>query len=175
MQDVPVAWQDKQATYLARGVAPAYGVDAQPACRRRAASSTPKTCGLQRRVVFLGSEVARKMFGNTPPVGQTRADQGHSVRRHRRAEREGAALELPQPRQGIVFIPYTTAGQLWNTEYLSMIVYQAVIPTLDARTTAEVKKMLAARLRFNPADDRAVQVFGSAETQQHHRAASCLG
>jgi len=49
---------------------------------------------------------------------------------------------------------------------VEIIVDHSVSPTLDARTTAEVKKMLAGRLRFNPADDRAVQVFGSAETQR---------
>ena len=40
-----------------------------------------------------------------------------------------------RPDKESVFIPYTTAGQLWNTEYLNVLVYQAVDPTFDARAT----------------------------------------
>jgi len=164
-QDVPVAWQDKQTSYLARGVAPAYG-----SMRSQVPSSgrfiDAEDIRLQRRVVFLGSEVARTLFGNTPPVGQVMRIKGV------RFDVVGVQREKVQlsnyrsPDKESIFIPYTTAGQMWNTEYLGILVYQAVSPTLDARTTAEVKKVLASRLRFNPADERAVQVFGSAETQR---------
>jgi putative ABC transport system permease protein len=121
---------------------------------------------LQRRVVFLGSEVARKMFGNVPPVGETLRIKGM------RFEVIGVQHEKVQlssynsPDKESVFIPYTTAGQLWNTEYLDIIVYQAVSPALDARTTADVKSLLASRFRFNPTDERAVRSFGSADTQK---------
>ena len=39
-------------------------------------------------------------------------------------------------------------------------------PTLDARTTGQVKDVLGKRLRFNPADERALRIFGSAELQK---------
>ncbi|HET9363082.1 MAG TPA: FtsX-like permease family protein, partial [Vicinamibacterales bacterium] len=71
-----------------------------------------------------------------------------------------------RPDKESVFIPYTTAGQLWNTEFLSVLIYQAVDPTFDARTTAQVKETLGRRLRFNPADERALNTFGSAEAQK---------
>jgi putative ABC transport system permease protein len=164
-QDVPLAWGDKQASYLARGVGPSYGSmrSQVPASGRFIDGEDVR---LQRRVVFLGSEVARKLFGNTPPVGQTVRLKGV------RFEVIGVQREKVQlsnyrsPDKESIFIPYTTAGQMWNTEYLGILVYQSVSPTLDARTTAEVRKVLGERLRFNPADERAVQVFGSAETQR---------
>src|SRR4051812_26510192 len=69
MQDVTVAWGAQQAGYRARGVAPAYGViRSQPAASGRFLDA--EDVRLQRKVVFLGSEVARKLFGQTPPVGQ---------------------------------------------------------------------------------------------------------
>ena len=164
-QDVPIAWRDKQQSYLARGVAPAYGSmrSQVPASGRFIDAEDIR---LQRRVVFLGSEVARKLFGNTPAVGETVRIQGV------RFDVVGVQREKVQlsnyrsPDKESIFIPYTTAGQMWNTEYLGILVYQSVSPTLDARTTTEVRKVLAERLRFNPADERAVQVFGSAETQR---------
>ena len=165
LRQEPVSWNDKQSTYWARGVGPAYG-----SMRNQAPSSgrfiDAEDVRLQRRVVFIGSEVARKMFGNTPPVGQTVRINGM------RFDVIGVQREKIQlsnyrgPDKESIFIPYPTAGQLWNTEYVDILVYQSVSPTLDARTTQEVKKTLAARLRFNPADERAVEVFGSAETQR---------
>jgi putative ABC transport system permease protein len=165
IQQVPIAWEAKQSTYWARGVAPSYGSmrSQRPAAGRFVDSEDVR---LQRRVVFLGSEVARKMFGNTPPVGQTIRVKGV------RFEVIGVQHEKVQlsnyrgPDKESIFIPYTTAGQLWNTEYLDVIVYQAVSPTLDARTTREVTNLIASRFRFNPNDERAVRVFGSAETQR---------
>jgi putative ABC transport system permease protein len=71
-----------------------------------------------------------------------------------------------RPDKESVFIPYTTAGQIWNTEFVNVLVYQAVDPTLDTRATKQVREALGKRLRFNPADERAINVFGSAEQQE---------
>jgi putative ABC transport system permease protein len=165
LQQVPISWEAKQSTHWARGVAPSYGSmrSQRPGAGRFIDAEDVR---LQRRVVFLGSEVARKMFGNVPPVGQTVRIKGV------RFEVVGVQHEKVQlsnyrgPDKESVFIPYTTAGQLWNTEYVDILVYQAVSPTLEARTTADVKNVLAGRLGFNPADERAVQTFGSADTQK---------
>ena len=68
--------------------------------------------------MFLGSEVARKMFGNTPPVGQ--AVRINGVRFDViGVQREKVQLSnYRSPDKESIFIPYTTAGQLWNTEYV---------------------------------------------------------
>jgi putative ABC transport system permease protein len=165
LQQVPISWETKQSTHWARGVTPSYGSmrSQRPGAGRFIDAEDVR---LQRRVVFLGSEVARKMFGNVPPVGQTVRLKGI------RFEVVGVQHEKVQlsnyrgPDNESIFIPYTTAGQLWNTEYVDIIVYQAVSPTLDARTTADVKNLMGGRLGFNPADTRAVETFGSAETQK---------
>src|SRR5512142_3215614 len=69
MEDVNVVWGTRQATFRSRGVSPAYGVmRSQPASSGRFIDS--EDVRLQRRVVFIGSEVARRIFGNIPPVGQ---------------------------------------------------------------------------------------------------------
>ncbi|HJV95352.1 MAG TPA: ABC transporter permease, partial [Albitalea sp.] len=65
-----VAWRMKQASYLIRAVAPAYGHmrSEEPAVGRFIDAEDVR---LQRRSVFLGSEAAIKLFGNSPPVGET--------------------------------------------------------------------------------------------------------
>jgi putative ABC transport system permease protein len=71
-----------------------------------------------------------------------------------------------RPDRESIFIPYSTAGQLWNTEYSTVMVYQAVDPTLEDQATAQVKDLLGRRLGFNPADERALRMFGSSQTQE---------
>jgi putative ABC transport system permease protein len=165
MQDLPVAWESKLASYRARGVAPSYGVmRTQPAASGRFINA--EDVRLQRRVVFLGSEVALKLFGNVPPVGETVRIKGMAFEVIGVQKEKVQLSNYGRPDRESVFIPHTTAGQLWNTEYMSVLVYQAVDPMLDARATALVKESLGKRLRFNPADDRAVRIFGSAESQK---------
>jgi putative ABC transport system permease protein len=164
-QMTPVACRDKQSTYLTRGVAPPYAsMRSEQAAVGRFIDA--EDVRLQRRVAFLGSEVARKMFGNTPAVGQSIRIKGV------RFDVVGVQHEKVQlsnytaPDKESLFIPYTTAGQLWNTEYVNFAVFQAITPTVNAKTITDVRSALAARLRFNPNDERAVMVWGFADTQK---------
>jgi putative ABC transport system permease protein len=165
MQEVPVVWGSKLGSYRARGVAPAYGsMRNQPAAQGRFIDA--EDVRLQRRVVFLGSEVALKLFGLQPAVGETVRIKGMAFEVIG-VQREKVQLSnYGRPDKESVFIPYTTAGQLWNTEFVNVLVYQAMDPTLDARTTSQVKATLGKRLRFNEEDERALRVFGSSESQK---------
>jgi putative ABC transport system permease protein len=121
---------------------------------------------LQRRVAFLGSEVALKVFGNLPAVGQHIRIKGMLFEVIGVQKEKVQLSNYNRPDKECIFIPYTTAAQLWNTEYVNVLVYQAVDATLDAKATSSVKDVLGKRLRFNPADERAVRTFGSAESQK---------
>jgi len=160
-----VAWREKQSTYLTRGVAPTYAsMRSEQAAVGRFIDA--EDVRLQRRVVFLGSEVARKMFGATPAVGQSIRIKGV------RFDVVGVQHEKVQlsnytaPDKESLFIPYTTAGQLWNTEYVNFTVMQAITPTVNAKAIADVRSTLAGRLRFNPSDERAIMVWGFEDTQK---------
>jgi putative ABC transport system permease protein len=164
-QDLPVSWGVKQSSYLVRAVAPEYG-----SMRSQLASSgrffDAEDVRLQRRVAFIGSEAARKLFGNVPAVGQRIRIKGMAFDVIGVQKEKVQLSNYQRPDRYCVYIPYTTAGQLWNTEYLNTLVYQAMDPTLDARAGTQVKELLGKRLRFDPKDDRALRSFGSAEAQQ---------
>lgn len=164
-QDVPVTWGVKQSAYLVRAVAPDYAV-----MRSQRASVgrffDEEDVRLQRRVAFVGSEVARKMFGNVPPLGQTIRIKGMAFQVIGVQKEKVQLSNYQRPDRNCIFIPHTTAGQLWNTEYLNTLVYQAMDATLDTKASAQVKEVLGERLRFDPKDDRALRSFGSAEAQQ---------
>jgi putative ABC transport system permease protein len=71
-----------------------------------------------------------------------------------------------RPDRESIFIPYSTAGQLWNTEFTTVMVYQAMDATKEAQATAQVKALLGKRLDFNPEDERALRMFGSSQTAE---------
>jgi putative ABC transport system permease protein len=164
-QDVPVIWGVKQGGYLVRAVAPAFAViRSQPVAAGRFLDA--EDVRLQRRVAFLGSEVARKMFGNVPPIGQTIRIKGMAFEVIGVQKEKVQLSNYQRPDRSCIFIPYTTAGQLWNTEYLNTLVYQAIDPALDAKADTQVRELLGKRIRFDPKDDRALRTFGSAEAQE---------
>lgn len=165
MQGGLVTWGMKEADYMLRGVAPSYAVmRSQPAASGRFIDD--EDVRLQRRVAFLGSEVAVKLFGNVQPVGESIRIRGMSFDVIG-VQREKVQLSsYGRPDKESVFIPYTTAGQLWNTEYLSTLVFQAVDPIMGDKAMIQVKDQLGRRLRFNPDDERALNVFGSAQSQE---------
>ena len=164
-QNAPLSWGTRQANVLARAVAPDYGIMRSqiPAVGRFLDAEDIR---LQRRVVFLGSEIARDVFGNQPALGETVRILGMSFEVIGVGREKIQLSSYQRPDSESVFIPFTTAGQLWNTEYLGALVYQAMDATLDARVKSDVKAVLGQRLRFNPADERALRTFGTAESQQ---------
>ena len=164
-RDFPVTWGTKQGSFLIRGVSPEYALMRSQGV---AAGRFPdhEDLRLQRRVAFLGSEVARKMFGNVPPVGQ-RIRVGGMAFEVVGVQREKVQLSnYLRPDRQSIFIPYTAAGQLWNTEFTTVMVYQAVDASKEEQATAGVKDLLGRRLRFDPGDDRALRMFGSTQTAE---------
>jgi putative ABC transport system permease protein len=164
MRNQPLAWGPRQEVFMVRAVAPAYGAirSQAPAMGRFIDAEDVR---LRRRVVFIGSEVARRVFGNAPPLGQTVRIAGMPFDVIG-VQREKVQLSnYNRPDRESVFIPHTTAGGLWNTEFLDVLLFQAADPALDARVSVQVRELLASRLRFNPGDERAVRTFGSAQAQ----------
>lgn len=164
-RDFPMTWGNKQGSYLVRGVSPEYAIMRnQPAGEGRFFDA--EDVRLQRRVAFLGSEVARKMFGGVPAVGQRIRLGGMSFEVAGVQKEKVQLSNYLRPDRLSIFIPYTTAGQLWNTEYSTVMVYQAVDPSKEEQATRLVKEMMGKRLGFNPDDDRAMRLFGSSEVQK---------
>ncbi len=166
MSEHPVVLGNKQASHMVRAVAASYG-----AMR----SETPMPGGrfiddedvrLRRRVAFIGSEVQRKLFGALPAVGQTIRVKGIPF------EVIGVGVEKVQmsnynrPDKYCVFIPWTTMSSLGDAQYVSNFVFQAVSPTQEAKAIRQVRELLAERHRYNPDDERALNLFGSADMKK---------
>jgi putative ABC transport system permease protein len=160
-----VTWNARQADYAIRGVAPSYGfMRSQPVAAGRFIDA--EDVRLQRRVAFIGTEVARKLFGPVDPVGESIRIMGMSFDVIGVQKEKVQLSNYNRPDSESVFIPHTTAGQLWNTEYLFAFIYQAMDPALGPKLDTQMREVMGKRLRFNPADDRALRVFGYAESME---------
>jgi putative ABC transport system permease protein len=62
-----------------------------------------------------------------------------------------------------VFIPYTTAGEMWSTRYASVMVFAPVAPQFEAKAKRQVLAAVADRQGFSPTDQKAIQMFGREE------------
>jgi len=63
------------------------------------------------------------------------------------------------------FIPYTAAGDLWDTRYACILVFSPVAPTLEGQARSQVQATIAKRQRFSPTDRRAFMMIGRQEFQ----------
>ena len=115
IKDFPMTWGVEAGLATASAASPPNTRSCAASGRRPAASRTTRISRLQRRVAFIGSEVARKMFGNVPPVGQ-RMRIGGMAFEVVGVQREKVQLSnYMRSDKESVFIPYTTAGAARGT------------------------------------------------------------
>jgi putative ABC transport system permease protein len=164
MREFPVVYRNKQSTHLIRGVAPSYG---------RMRSETPQPGGrflgdddvrFRRRVAFIGSEVQKRLFGPMQAVGETFRIGGQSFEIVGVMEEKVQLSNYNQPDRYCVFIPWTTMGGLTDNRYANPFVWQAVAPALEPDAARQVREFLATRYRYNAVDERALNMFGSEQT-----------
>jgi putative ABC transport system permease protein len=148
-----------------RGVAPEYGV-----MRSEVPSEgrfiNAEDVERRRRVAFLGVDVARKLFGNSPACGQIIRIKGLSF------EVVGVLAEKAQlsnyfwPDRRSVFIPYSVTEQLFHQDFLDTLVVQTISPQFHEKGMEQVKATLAELHRFDARDERALSINDSAEIRE---------
>src|SRR5262249_57183539 len=151
-----------QTTSAVRGVAPEYSLMRSEVAEFGRFINDEDT-EKERRVIFLGSEVARKLFGNAPAVGQTIRVNGLTFEVIGVLTQKVSFSNYYSPDKYSVFIPHTTTKQLWNSEYLDNMVFQTLSVTQHNQAVKQVREVLASRNGFNPKDERAVTLNDSVE------------
>ena len=164
-ETLQLSYRSRQTSAGVRGVAAEYGI-----MRHETAAEgrfiNAEDVDRRRRVAFLGTEVAKKLFSNSPAVGQTVRIKGVTF------EVVGVLADKAQlssyfwPDKRSVFIPYTSTEQVFHQDYLDTIVVQTIAPSFHEAGVKQVKAVLAERHRFNPNDERALLINDSAEVRQ---------
>ncbi len=164
-ESLPLTFGIRSTSAGVRGVAPEYGL-----MRTEEASDgrfiNAEDVERRRRVAFLGTEVARNLFGNSPAVGQTIRIKGLSF------DVVGVLADKAQlsnyfwPDKMSVFIPHSVTDQLFHQDYLDTIVVQTIAPAFHEQGMKQVKAVLAERHRFDARDTRALSIHDSAEMRE---------
>jgi putative ABC transport system permease protein len=158
-----IAYNDRMVgTAAIRGVCPEYGEmrNEVPAEGRWINSSDELE---RRRVVFLGGRVREQLFSGRPAVGETVQIGGVRFTVIGVMDRKIQLSNYFSSDDESAWIPYSAAGDLWNTRYASVMVFEPIAPQFEAKAEAQVLAAIAGRQQFSPTDKKAFQMFGREE------------
>ena len=117
----------------------------------------------RRRVVFLGARVREQLFAGRPAMGETVTIGGVRFTVIGTMDRKIQLSNYFSSDDESTWIPYSAAGDLWNTKYADVLVFEPIAPQFEARAEAQVLAAIATRQQFSPTDKKAIQMFGREE------------
>jgi len=149
-------------TAAIRGVCPEYGeMRNEEASEGRWINSLDEL--ERRRVVFIGARVREQLFGGRPAVGETVLIGGVRFTVIGTMGRKIQLSNYFSSDDDSAWIPYSAAGDLWNTKEAAVMVFEPVAPQFEQRAMAQVLAAVATRQQFSPTDKKAIQMFGREE------------
>ena len=158
-----IAYQDRLVgTAAIRGVCPEYGEmrNEVPSEGRWFNASDELE---RRRVCFLGGRMREQLFSGRPAVGETVMIAGVRFEVVGVMQRKIQLSNYFSSDDESVWIPYSTAGDLWNTRYAAVLVFEPIAPQFEKKAMAQVLAAIATRQQFSPTDKKAFQMFGRDE------------
>jgi putative ABC transport system permease protein len=161
---IGIAYQDRMVTGTAaiRGVCPEYGeMRNEVPSEGRWLNSVDEL--ERRRVCFLGGRIREQLFSGRPAVGEMVQIGGVRFEVVGVMQRKIQLSNYFTSDDQSVWIPYSSAGDLWNTRRAAVLVFQPVAPQFEKRAMAQVLAAVATRQQFSPTDPKAFQMFGRDE------------
>jgi putative ABC transport system permease protein len=155
----PIAARDRLVNAWVRAVHPEYG-----RIRNEVASVgrwiSPEDLIERRRVVFMGDRLREKVFGGQPAVGETVRIAGLRFTVVGVMARKLTPSSYYASDDESAFIPFSAAGDIWDTRYVDVFLFSAVAPALEPLAMEQVRAAIAKRQRFSPTDQRAIRMYG---------------
>jgi len=158
-----IAYGDRMlGTTAIRGVCPEYGEmrNEVPSEGRWINASDELE---RRRVCFLGGRVREQLFSGRPAVGETVLISGVRFTVIGVMARKIQLSNYFSSDDESVWIPFSAAGDLWDTKQAQVMVFQPIAPQFEKRAMAQVLAAVATRQQFSPTDPKAFQMFGRDE------------
>jgi putative ABC transport system permease protein len=120
----------------------------------------------QRRVAFVGNELAKNLFKDDPPVGRTVMLAGSpflvvGVLHEKKQDSNYSGRDSDK-----VFIPSTTYRALTGDKYMSNFVFKAAASARTGALKAQVVRAVAKKYRFDPTDKEALTMWDTTEMFQ---------
>jgi putative ABC transport system permease protein len=119
----------------------------------------------KRRVIFLGDELAKELFGETEPVGQTLLVNQTPFTVIGVLQKKKQMGMYGGPDADHAVIPLTTFEATFGRRTLSNLVFKAATPELMGVAKKRFNEVLGAKYRFDPTDERAFGIWDTVKTQ----------
>ncbi len=158
-----IAYEDRLVgTAAIRGVCPEYGEmrNEVPSEGRWINASDEVE---RRRVCFLGGRIKEQLVSGRPAIGETVLISGVRFTVIGVMQRKIQLSNYFSSDDESVWIPYSAAGDLWNTRYAAVLVFEPIAPQFEKKAMKQVLAAIATRQNFSPTDEKAIQMFGRDE------------
>jgi putative ABC transport system permease protein len=149
-------------TAAVRGVCPEYG-EMRNEVPSEGRWISPSDELERRRVVFLGGRVREQLFSGRPAVGETVQIGGVRFTVIGVMAKKIQLSNYFSSDDDSAWIPYSAAGDLWNTRRADVMVFAPIAPQFEKKAMAQVLAAIATRQQFSPTDKKAIQMFGRDE------------
>jgi len=154
-----ISYGDRMANTAVRGVCPQYG-EMRNEVPSQGRWLSPEDELERRRVVFLGYRLREKLFAGSPSIGETVRISGVRFTVIGTMDIKIQDSNYFNSDDECAWIPYATAGDIWNTRYASVLVFEPRAPQFEKVSMQQVRAAVAKRQRFSPSDERALMMFG---------------
>ena len=120
----------------------------------------------RRRVVFLGEEIARELFGSKNPIGHRVDIDGvpFNVVGIMPPKLQTSMNNGPDTRRAI--IPFTTFRSIYGNIYVNSLIIKPVRPDRSTFVVKQIRSVLARKYQFDPHDEDAVYIWDVAEAEK---------
>jgi putative ABC transport system permease protein len=159
---LPIQYGERMVNTAVRGVCPEYG-DMRNEVPSEGRWLTAADYAERRRVIFIGHRVKDQLFSGRNAVGETITVGGMRFTVVGIMDKKIQLSNYFTSDDRSTWIPYTTAGDMWNTRYAGVLVFQPVAPSMEKQAQQQLLASVAERQGFSPTDKKAIQMFGREE------------
>jgi putative ABC transport system permease protein len=123
----------------------------------------------QRRVMFLGPDIAKDIFKGEQPVGKTLMvdDVPFTVVGIMQKKLQTAMNNGPDVRRAI--IPYSTFRTSYGNTWVNSLLVRPTDPGQQERVKSEIFRVLGRKYKFDPTDERALGIWDFIEAEKISR------
>lgn len=120
----------------------------------------------RKRVVFLGGEIAKELFGKPDPIGEIVTINGipFTIVGTMPKKLQTSMNNGPDDRRAI--IPFTTFQSIYGDKYLDEMIVKPARFEEGMYVEQEIRRVLGKKYQFDPTDERAVPMWNFIENER---------
>jgi putative ABC transport system permease protein len=120
----------------------------------------------RKRVVFLGGEIAKELFGRPDPIGEMVSIDGIPFKVIGTMPKKLQTSMNNGPDDQRAIIPFTTFQGIYGDKYLDEMIVKPVRAEDGMYVEKEIRRVLGKKYQFDPDDERAVPMWNFIENEQ---------